>query len=337
MQAIDRIELPLLDGGRSSTPSDLRPSLATTLYHKKLQMFLSATKGRCPVDRELRPYERSRWAEHGRSCSVVEVCPPHRGQSWSHHLRSRATLRDGARAKGRAWEDGEHHGAAPDVSIIEAGAPAFGCTVHPLRLQAPPPLTRTRAPARAIVQRHPVGQEEGTVGRASRARLSTPRPLTPLLSGTCLTSSGRPPLREMLATKGPGHPEGYPGPGCTLLYALASLRALAAEVQCKLLCLLARLGIDHDLAYADPAVVAGVGVLDLIVILSGWVRVWCARLLCGHEVPLRGPGPGRYLAVSPRGHFFIRRHHYTHAYTINLPFNKDLWYYSVSTRRLQRS
>src|SRR5215213_3253963 len=213
MQAIDRIELPLLDGGRSSTPSDLRPSLATTLYHKKLQMFLSATKGRCPVDRELRPYERSRWAEHGRSCSVVEVCPPHRGQSWSHHLRSRATLRDGARAKGRAWEDGEHHGAAPDVSIIEAGAPAFGCTVHPLRLQAPPPLTRTRAPARAIVQRHPVGQEEGTVGRASRARLSTPRPLTPLLSGTCLTSSGRPPLREMLATKGPGRPEGYPEPG----------------------------------------------------------------------------------------------------------------------------
>src|SRR5215213_3763913 len=77
----------------------------------------------------------------------------------------------------------------------------------------PVPLTRTRAPARAIVQRHPVGREEGTVGRASRARLSTPRPLTPLLSGTCLTSSGRPPLREKLATKGPGRPEGYPDPG----------------------------------------------------------------------------------------------------------------------------
>src|SRR5215212_10958553 len=104
MQAIGRIEDPLLDGGRLSTPSDLRPdlrpSLATTLYHKKLQMFLSATKGRCPVDRELRPYERSRWAEHRRSCSVVEVCPPHRGQSRSHHLRSRATPR-GAKAKGR--------------------------------------------------------------------------------------------------------------------------------------------------------------------------------------------------------------------------------------------
>src|SRR5215217_9387925 len=66
MQAIDRIEPPLLDGGRSSTPSDLRPSLATTLYHKKLQMFLFATKGRSPVARELRPYERGRCAEHGR-------------------------------------------------------------------------------------------------------------------------------------------------------------------------------------------------------------------------------------------------------------------------------
>src|SRR5215208_4759610 len=77
----------------------------------------------------------------------------------------------------------------------------------------PAPLTRTRAPARAIVQRHPVGREEGTVGRASRARLSTPRPLTPLLSGTCLTSSGRPPLRRMLALEGPGYPRRIPLPG----------------------------------------------------------------------------------------------------------------------------
>jgi hypothetical protein len=50
-------------------------------------------------------------------------------------------------------------------------------------------------------------------------------------------------------------------------------RATAAEVQSELLRLLARLGIDHDLAYADPAVVAGVGALTLVVILSGWVRV----------------------------------------------------------------
>src|SRR5215211_267913 len=69
----------------------------------------------------------------------------------------------------------------------------------------PAPLTRTRAPARAIVQRHPVGREEGTVGRASRARLSTPRHPTPLLSGTCLTSARGPPLRRILATEGPGY------------------------------------------------------------------------------------------------------------------------------------
>src|SRR5829696_2574939 len=118
----------------------------------------------------------------------------------------------GFRAEGRAWEDGEHHGAAPDVSIIQAGAPAFGCTVHPLRLQAPRAAYAHKSPGQGHCTAHPVGREEGTVGRASRARLSTPRPLTPLLSGTCLTSSGRPPLREMLATKGPVHPEGCPGP-----------------------------------------------------------------------------------------------------------------------------
>src|SRR5215211_660977 len=50
-QAMGRIEHPLLDRGRSSTPSDLRPSLATTLYHKKCRMFLSTTKGRDPVER----------------------------------------------------------------------------------------------------------------------------------------------------------------------------------------------------------------------------------------------------------------------------------------------
>src|SRR5918994_2908009 len=30
----------------------------------------------------------------------------------------------------------------------------------------------------------------------------------------------------------------------------------------------------------------------LILVLSRWVRVGCARLLCGHEVPPRGPDPG---------------------------------------------
>jgi hypothetical protein len=54
-----------------------------------------------------------------------------------------------------------------------------------------------------------------------------------------------------------GHPEGYPRPDCAL-YALASLRALAAEVKRDLLPLLARLGVDHDLAYCHPAAHAGV-------------------------------------------------------------------------------
>jgi hypothetical protein len=64
-----------------------------------------------------------------------------------------------------------------------------------------------------------------------------------------------------------------------------------------------------------PALKAGAGTLQtgvvslygVVVILSGWVRVGCARLLCGHEVPPRGPGSGVLLHL--RGHFFIRRRH----------------------------
>src|SRR5215212_6870996 len=70
----------------------------------------------------------------------------------------------------------------------------------------------TSTPPRAALPPR-LASYNGTVGRASRARLSTPRQPTPLLTGTCLTSGGRPPLRRMLATKGPGYPEeGYPGP-----------------------------------------------------------------------------------------------------------------------------
>jgi hypothetical protein len=69
--------------------------------------------------------------------------------------------------------------------------------------------------------------------------------------------------------------------------------AAAAEVECVLLYLFARFRVEGDLRERYPAVVAGVGPLVLVVeILGRWVR-GCARLLCGHEVPLRGPGPGR--------------------------------------------
>src|SRR5215211_8381853 len=46
-RARGRIEQTLLDG--DAAPTDLRPSHATPLYHKKLQMFLSTTKGRNPA------------------------------------------------------------------------------------------------------------------------------------------------------------------------------------------------------------------------------------------------------------------------------------------------
>jgi hypothetical protein len=41
-----------------------------------------------------------------------------------------------------------------------------------------------------------------------------------------------------------------------------------------------------QVADVDDAIGAGVGAIS---ILSGWVRWVCGRLLCGHEVPLRGP------------------------------------------------
>jgi hypothetical protein len=91
-------------------------------------------------------------------------------------------------------------------------------------------------------------------------------------------------------------PKGYPGPGCTL-YALASLRARAAEVKRVLLRLLARLGVDRNLAYRYPAVVAGVGALVVVIlILSGWVRWVRGRLLRGHGVLSLGPCLGVFVA-----------------------------------------
>ena len=63
---------------------------------------------------------------------LSEVCPPHRGHSWSHHRRSCATR---GSAKLRAVREEEEKRAAK--GSIKAGALAFGCTVHPLRLQAP--------------------------------------------------------------------------------------------------------------------------------------------------------------------------------------------------------
>jgi hypothetical protein len=84
--------------------------------------------------------------------------------------------------------------------------------------------------------------------------------------------------------------------------------APAAEVERELLRLLARVRVEDDLAYADPAIVAGVGVLVLVVLLFGrWVR-GCARLSGVHSsasLPFCGPGPGELHLL--RDHLFIRR------------------------------
>jgi hypothetical protein len=182
---------------------------------------------------------------------LSEVCPTHRGYSWSHHSRSRATWR-GRKAKGNARsgvrkakaalsEDEsvqrgqrQYKGRCPCVRMYGAPATSAG-TPRRLRAQEPRPATSIKAGApaspawglrRTAVGRAPratsttlraalpprLASYNGTVGRASRARLPTPRQPTPLLSGRCLTSAGRPRLRGMLATEGPGQPEGYPAP-----------------------------------------------------------------------------------------------------------------------------
>jgi transcriptional regulator with XRE-family HTH domain len=69
---------------------------------------------------------------------------------------------------------------------------------------------------------------------------------------------------------------------------LSTIRAAAAKVEREFFYLFARLRVEGDLPYRHPAVVAGVGMV-LVLVLGGWVRVGCARLLCGHEVPPRGP------------------------------------------------
>src|SRR5215213_10019457 len=119
----------------------------------------------------------------------------------------------GAQSEGRAKCDGamgtnqrgQGHSIRPEPESPVRGLRRTAVGRAPRATSTPP----RAAPPRLASYNGTVG---GTVGRASRARLSTPRQPTPLLSGTCLTSAGRPPLRGMLATEGPGHPEGYPGP-----------------------------------------------------------------------------------------------------------------------------
>jgi hypothetical protein len=65
---------------------------------------------------------------------------------------------------------------------------------------------------------------------------------------------------------------------------LSAIRAAAARHALVLddLAIKVVLGLNNA-AKEHPAVYAGVGE---IMIFSGWVRWWCARLWCVHEVPL---------------------------------------------------
>ena len=69
-----------------------------------------------------------------------------------HHRRPCATQR-GRKAKAALVEDDPvpQYNAANNTSIIKAGAPAFGCTVHLLCLQAPSAAYAHKSPGQQQV------------------------------------------------------------------------------------------------------------------------------------------------------------------------------------------
>jgi DNA-binding XRE family transcriptional regulator len=61
----------------------------------------------------------------------------------------------------------------------------------------------------------------------------------------------------------------------------------------------------------------------IVVVLGRWVRMGCARLLCGHGVLSLGPGPGEWLLL--RGHLLIRHSHPSLFTIVLLLFNYCLY------------
>jgi len=93
-------------------------------------------------------------------------------------------------------------------------------------------------------------------------------------------------------------PKGYPGPGCTL-YALASLRAAAAGNGLYDLGLFAGTGVLDKMADVDDATIACVGALQAgvvrlygIVVILGWVRGVCGRLMHVNTSSVLAAPPG---------------------------------------------
>jgi hypothetical protein len=100
--------------------------------------------------------------------------------------------------------------------------------------------------------------------------------------------------------RGHGHYKGRDPEGHRPDYLSSFFGATAARHGLEDLDLFAGTGVLDKMADVDDALVAGVGALQasvvrlysIVVIVRRWVRAGCARLLCGHEVPLRGPGLG---------------------------------------------
>jgi len=92
--------------------------------------------------------------------------------------------------------------------------------------------------------------------------------VSPTVDGYAGTLSSSIPIKSEALNKSiqpsPVHGSGMAAPSLVVAAwligaGLSAIRAAAAEVKRELLCLLARLRVDHDLAYRYPAVVAGVG------------------------------------------------------------------------------
>src|SRR5215203_5825921 len=81
---------------------------------------------------------------------------------------------------------------------------------------------------------------------------------------------------------------------------LSTIGAAPTRQRLDPLDLFARLLIEGGVAEVDVPVQTRVRV---ILFFGRWVRVGCARLLCGHGGFSLGPGPGRMLAAA--GPFFV--------------------------------
>src|SRR5215207_7050053 len=113
-------------------------------------------------------------------------------------------------AKRRPRQGGVPKSAAK--GIIEAGAPAFGCTVHPLRLQAPRAAYAHKSPGQGDCTATP-GWPGGRDGRKSiKSKIIDTKAADSAIVGNMPYLRRTASLRRMLAPEGPGYPRRIPRP-----------------------------------------------------------------------------------------------------------------------------